>query len=144
MTIYDKDEVNFYNVRTTKITILADAVLKGWQCPHMNLWSVPLVPFVTNLNTGTLVLDHLSGQDSLNHIYTVKTNPLACNHVVLQMCKNHRQEYLHNVYELPSIKPTIWYLHGTAGSPTKASWLKAIQKGNYLSWPLINVINVAK
>ena len=97
MTIYDKDEVNFYNVRTTKITILADAVLKGWQCPHMNLWSVPLVPFVTNLNTGTLVLDHLSGQDSLNHIYTVKTNPLACNHVVLQMCKNHRQEYLHNV-----------------------------------------------
>ena len=31
-----------------------------------------------------------------------------------------------------------------AGFPTKASWLKAIRKGNYLSWPLINVKNVAK
>ena len=60
------------------------------------------------------------------------------------MCKNHRQEYLHNVYELPSVEPTIWYLHDTAGFPTKTSWLKAICKGNYLSWPLINVKNVAK
>ena len=60
------------------------------------------------------------------------------------MCKNHRQEYLHNVYELPSVEPTIRYLHGAAGFPTKTSWLKAIRKGNYLSWPLINVKNVAK
>ncbi len=35
--IYHKDEVNFYNTRTTKITVLADAVLQGWQCPCMNL-----------------------------------------------------------------------------------------------------------
>jgi hypothetical protein len=28
--IYDKDKVNFYDTRTTKITVLADAVLKGW------------------------------------------------------------------------------------------------------------------
>jgi hypothetical protein len=77
-------------------------------------------------------------------MYTVKTNQLARKHVALQMCKNHCQEYLHNVYELPSVEPTIWYLHGVAGFPTKASWLKAIRKGNYLSWPLINVKNVAK
>jgi len=31
-----------------------------------------------------------------------------------------------------------------AGFPTKTSWLKAIHNGNYLSWPLINVKNVAK
>ena len=60
------------------------------------------------------------------------------------MCKNHCQEYLHNVYELPIVEPTIWYLHGAAGFPTKASWLKAICKGNYISWPLNNVKNVAK
>jgi hypothetical protein len=30
------------------------------------------------------------------------------------------------------------------GFLTKASWLKAICKGNYLSWPLINVKNVVK
>jgi hypothetical protein len=142
--IYDKDNINFYNARTTKITALADAVLKGLQCSCMNLWCIPLVPFITNLNMDTLILDHPSGKDSLNSMYTIKTNQLARKHVALQMCKNHCQEYLHNVNELPSIEPTIWYLHGAAGFPTKASWLKAIRKGNYLSWPLINVKNVAK
>jgi hypothetical protein len=143
-TIYDKDEVNFYNVRTTKILASADAVLKGWQCPHMNLWRGPLVPFIANLNMDTLILDHPSGQDSLNSMYTIKTNQLTREHKVLQMCKNHCQEYLHNVYKLPSNEPTIQYLHGVAGFPAKASWLKAIRKGKYLSWPLINVKNVAK
>jgi hypothetical protein len=142
--IYDKDDVNFYDACTTKITVMADAVLKGWQCPRMNLWCIPLVPFITNLNTDTLILNHPSGQDSLNSMYTIETNQLARKHVVLQTCKNHCQEYLHNVYELPSVKPTIWYLHGVTGFPTKASWLKAIGKGNYLSWPLINVKNVTK
>ena len=28
--IYNKEEVNFYNERTTKITVSADMVLKGW------------------------------------------------------------------------------------------------------------------
>jgi hypothetical protein len=71
-------------------------------------------------------------------------NQISREHVALQMGKNHCQEYLHNVYELPSVESTIRYLHGAAGFPTKASWLKAICKGNYLSWPLINVKNVAK
>jgi hypothetical protein len=143
-TIYNENEVNFYDTKTTNITVLAEAVLKGWRCPRTNLWQVPLVPIVTNLNTDTLVLDHPSGQNSLISMYTVETTQISHDHVALQMCKNHRQEYLHNVYELPSLKPTIRYLHGAAGFPTKASWLKAICKGNYLSWPLINVKNVAK
>jgi hypothetical protein len=54
------------------------------------------------------------------------------------------KEHIHNVYELPSIKPSIQYFHGAAGFPTKPSWLKAICRENYNSWPLINVKNVAK
>ena len=142
--IYDENEVNFYDAKTTKITVSAGAVLKGWHCPCTNLWRIPLVPIVTNLNTDTLILDHPSGQNSLNSMYTVESNQISRDHVALQMCKNYRQEYLHNVYELPSVEPTIRYLHGAAGFPTKASWLKAIRKGNYLSWPLINAKNVAK
>ncbi len=111
--------------------------------PHEPLTHPP-GPFITNLNMGTLILDHPSGHDSLNSMYTIETNQRAHKHVALQMCKNHCQEYLHKVYELPSIEPTIRYLHGAAGFPTKASWLKAIRKGNYLSWPLINVKNIAK
>ena len=30
MAVYDKDEVNFYDACTTKITVLADKVLKEW------------------------------------------------------------------------------------------------------------------
>ncbi len=28
--VYDKDEVNFYDARTTKITVLEEAILTGW------------------------------------------------------------------------------------------------------------------
>jgi hypothetical protein len=59
-TIYGKDEVNFYNACTTKIMISASALLKGWQCPCINLCRAPLVPFNTNLNTKTLILNHPS------------------------------------------------------------------------------------
>jgi len=123
---------------------MTQKLLKGWRCPRTKLWHVPLVPIVTNLNMDILILDHPSGQNSLNTLYTIEMNQISCKHVALQMCKNHRQEYLHNVYELPSVEPAIQYLHGAAGFSTKTSWLKAIRKGNYLSWPLINIKNVAK
>jgi len=60
------------------------------------------------------------------------------------MMHHTRRELIHNVYELPSIEPTIRYFHGAAGFPTKPKWLQAICKGNYNSWPLINIKNVAK
>jgi hypothetical protein len=40
ITIYDKEEVNFYDAKTTKITISEEAVLKGWQCPAAGLWQL--------------------------------------------------------------------------------------------------------
>ena len=48
------------------------------------------------------------------------------------------------MYELPSIKPSIRYLHRTAVFPAKGTWFESIWKGNYLSWPLVNVKNVNK
>jgi hypothetical protein len=58
MAIYDDKEVNFYDTGTTKITVLADAILKGWRCPWVKLWHVPLVDNVHNENTETLLLDY--------------------------------------------------------------------------------------
>jgi hypothetical protein len=142
--IYDKDEVNCYNARTTKITVSEEAILTGWQCPHQKMWCVPLVPIVTNLNTDTLLLDHPLGLDSLNAMYAVSSSTVARNHVVLHLCKLAQRDHIHNAYKLPSVRPTIQYLHGAAGFPTRMSWLKAIRHGNYLSWPLINVKNVTK
>ena len=69
--IYDENEVNFNDAKTT------NAVLKGWCCHLTHLWCFPLFPIITNLNTDTLVLDHPSSQDSLNSMYTVKTNQIS-------------------------------------------------------------------
>jgi hypothetical protein len=54
--IYDDKEVNFYNTTTTKITVSADAILKGWRCPQAKLLCVPLVDNVCNENMDTLLL----------------------------------------------------------------------------------------
>jgi hypothetical protein len=53
-------------------------------------------------------------------------------------------EAINNVYELLIIEKVVGYLNGAAGFPTKATWLRSIRAGNYLTWPLINVKNVYK
>ena len=58
IAIYDKSEVNYYDAKTTKITVSNDAVLKGWRCPKTKLWRVPLVTHPKNVNVNTLLLDH--------------------------------------------------------------------------------------
>ena len=85
--IYNKEEVNFYNTCTSTIRVSTDAILKGRQCPHMNLWCIPLVPLVTNINTNTLILDRPNGHDSLNAMYSVEPNQLAQKHVAIHTCK---------------------------------------------------------
>ncbi len=54
------------------------------------------------------------------------------------------KEAINNIYELSSIVPSILYLHGATGFPTKTTWLEAIHKGSYLTWSLVNVNNVNK
>eukprot|EP00956_Cyclotella_meneghiniana_P019401 scaffold33215_cov93-Cyclotella_meneghiniana.AAC.1 len=49
-----------------------------------------------------------------------------------------------NVHDLPSTERVIRYLHAAAGFPTKATWLKAISKGFYSTWPLLTSKNVNK
>ncbi len=40
-----------------------------------------------------------------------------------------------NVYGIPSINQTIKYLHAAAGYPVEDTWVKAINAGNYTTWP---------
>jgi hypothetical protein len=56
--------------------------------------------------------------------------------------QTNKEEYVHNVYELPSIEQTVQYLHAAAGYHTEKTWLKAIGKGNYNLWPLVDTTNV--
>jgi hypothetical protein len=64
--IYDDKEVNFYDTATTKITVSADVILKGWRCPWAKLWCVPLVDNVHKENTDILLLNHPHKHDCLS------------------------------------------------------------------------------
>jgi hypothetical protein len=141
--IYDDKEVNFYDTATTKIILSADAILKGWQCSQAKLWRVPLINNVRNENMDTLLLDHLTKHDCLKLLYKVESTTTTWEHSNAIMLETIGREYIHNVYKLPSIEPTIRYLHTAAAFPVEEMWLKAIRQGNYNSWPLINITNVA-
>ncbi len=144
VAIYDKQEVNFYNAMTTKIMVSEEAVLKGWRCPVTKLWRIPLVDKPDNLNTDTLLLDHPTQLENLNKLYEVQTTQKSQLHICVLLARTDKEEYDHNVYKLPSIEQTVQYLHAAAGHPTEDTSLKAIRKGNYNSWPLIDTKKARK
>eukprot|EP00804_Cyclotella_cryptica_P019220 CCRYP_006117-RA/>CCRYP_006117-RA protein AED:0.10 eAED:0.09 QI:0/0/0/1/0/0/4/0/1232 len=138
--VYDKHEVNFYDSATINIT--ERAVLTGYRCPRTGLWRIPLRPVTVNENTDTLILDSKCGLQSTQPRYHVPTPTHIREH--LQASLQCNTDHILNVYELPSIEQSIRYLHAAAGFPTKSTWLAAIRKGNYSTWPLITVKNVHK
>ena len=101
ISICDGEEVNIYDGRTAKITVSEEAVLKGWHCPHYNLWRVPLQSNVTNFNLHTLLLDGPTGTESLNSLYTVLSSASMLEHIKL-FSRPNPNESINNVYELPS------------------------------------------
>ncbi len=144
ITIYNNEEINFYDAKMTKITVLEKAVLKGWQCPAAGLWRLPLVENPVNLNNNTHLLDHPTKLQSQNQLYTVQTTKHSRKHIrALLFCTN-KEEYIHNVYQLPSIERMVRYLHAAAGHPPEDTWAKAVGRGSYNSWPLIDHKNVRK
>ena len=57
------------------------------------------------------------------------------------------QKYLkqaNSVYNLPSTKEVIKWMHAVCGYPVKSTWLKAVKAGNYIGWPLPTKRNVNK
>ena len=57
------------------------------------------------------------------------------------------QKYLkqaNSVYDLPSTKEAIKWMHAVCGYPVKSTWLKAVNAGNYIGWPLLTKRNVNK
>ncbi len=48
------------------------------------------------------------------------------------------------MYDLPSVNQTIKYLYAAAGYPVKDTWVKAINAGNYTTWPGLTATAVRK
>eukprot|EP00804_Cyclotella_cryptica_P029060 CCRYP_005247-RA/>CCRYP_005247-RA protein AED:0.20 eAED:0.15 QI:0/0/0/1/0/0/4/0/830 len=127
--VYDKHEVNFYDSATINIT--ERAVLTGYRCPRTGLWRIPLRPVTVNENIDTLILDSKCGLQSTQPRYHVPTHPRT-------------PPSLPTMQHRPYTQCSIRYLHAAAGFPTKSTWLAAIRKGNYSTWPLITVKNIHK
>ena len=132
VSVYDGDEVNVYDGRTARIHVSEAAVLQGWRCPRTGLWRIPLTAERRNDNVDTLLLDSPDGRGSLNAMYHVPHIPAMHGHIAAMRTRPSSNEAINHVYELPSVKPAIRYLHAAIGFPTKTTWLKAIQAGNFL------------
>jgi len=123
---------------------MEESVLKGWRCPSTELWQVPLVEKPSSLNTDTLILNHPLKVASRNKVYKVQTTKYRGDIIKQLLDRTNKDKYVHTVYKLPSMEQTERYLHAAVGHPTKETWLKAIAKGNYNLWPLIDTKDARK
>ena len=76
----------------------------------------------------TLILDHPSKVASSNKVYKVQTTKYSQDVIKHLLERTNKDEYVHNVYNLPSMEQTVRYLYAEAEHPTKETWLKAIAK----------------
>ena len=49
-----------------------------------------------------------------------------------------------SVYDLPFTEQALKWMHVVYGYPVKSTWLKAVQAGNFVGWPLLTPHNVQK
>ena len=136
VSICNRSEVNVYNKRTVKITVSEEAVLKGFRCPTTGMWRIPLQNKITNINTQTLLFGGPTGLESKNPTYNVPNTAAMLDQINMFAQEPDRlnpTNAINNIYELPSIGRAIRYIHAYASFPTRATWLKAIRKGNYIS-----------
>eukprot|EP00804_Cyclotella_cryptica_P013809 CCRYP_019429-RA/>CCRYP_019429-RA protein AED:0.41 eAED:0.41 QI:0/0/0/1/1/1/3/0/512 len=47
-------------------------------------------------------------------------------------------------HDLPSTEQAIRWMHAVCGYPVKSTWLKAVQAGNFIGWPLLTSRSVQK
>ena len=113
VSVIDKEKVNVYDAKTTNVKATGPPVLQGWRVG--NLWRIPLVPKVMNVNTETRIVE--------------------CPSV---------KEAIANVFEMPTVAKLIAYFHAAAGYPVMSTWIKAIDKGNYATWPGLTASAVRK
>ena len=93
------------------------------------LWRVDIAPPTTNQLPATLP----------------QTTPPAPALTNSQQTTNVGQVTAHaRAYDLPNTPALIAYLHATAGYPVKSTWLQAIKRGAYATWPGLTYALAAK
>jgi hypothetical protein len=68
-------------------------------------------------------------RDNRTGLWRIPMNPTPTEQTT------NKTQQCNNAYRTQSIPDLIKFLHATAFSPTKATWLKAIKQGVFQSWP---------
>ena len=68
----------------------------------------------------------------------------VCNIITNTTSNTHTNQLLNNVYRLTTTSSVIMYLHAVAFFPVKSTWLKAIKKNFYATWPFLTYDAVNK
>ena len=98
ITVFDNDEVNIYDANDTLVTVSKGAILRGWRDKESNLWRIPLVNMVRNINTDTILTKRPPSEFLLDRLKPT--------------------EAIHSVYELTTQPELVRYLHAATGFPT--------------------------
>lgn len=123
--IFDNEKVEIFDATNTEVTVSRGAILRGWR--DGDLWRIPTVP-------GNVKI----------------TNPAKQSIVVTKPPTEYLpnrpppEEAICNVFELSKQPEIIRYYHAAAGFPTKPTWIKAINAGNYVTWPGLTATAVQK
>ena len=151
VTVLTPSEVLIFDGDNLKIQVSKVAILRGWRSKASGLWEVPLDP---NEKGGAYHVLPKSATNKINSVYDKmrKYEKMRSDYHALPRSATDENasvykltaEQIQNVYELPSTKEVIRYLHACAGFPAKTTWMKAIRAGNYATWPHLTLQAVYK
>ncbi len=68
---------------------------------------------------------------------SLATNYSNCDHTTESQRTTNEQASA--VFDLPSTRQTFLWYHAAAGFPTKETFLRAVHKGNYATWPKLTM-----
>ena len=58
--------------------------------------------------------------------------------------KRQKNPSAHSAYDLQILEALVQYIHTAAGFPVNPTWLRAIEKGNFDTWPGLTYSNAEK
>jgi hypothetical protein len=93
------------------VTLQDNIILQGYRNHAMGMWTVPLVP-------------------------NPHSTPLA-NHAIQPTHESPLFQAANSAYHMKNKKELAMFYHAAAGYPIPSTWIKAIQAGNYTTWPAL-------
>lgn len=124
ISIFDDEEVNIYDANNTKIVTTRGAVLRGYRDKSEGVYRIPLVKEVKNINTDTAIVNVPPNR-------FLQQNPPS-------------YDTINNVWECRNQSEVLRFYHAACGFPTEATWIQAVERGYFASWPGLTVAAIRR